>query len=56
MSPIANEAKAGNANCVRRLSTVDHLIKVACCVKKVYDIFNTKGAYLYQLVQGGQPC
>ncbi len=33
---------AGNTYLRGKLSTVDVLIKVACFVKKVYDIFNIK--------------
>jgi hypothetical protein len=36
------------------LSTVDLLIKVACFVNKVRNIFTMKGANINWLVQGGQ--
>jgi hypothetical protein len=38
-----------------RLSTVDLLIKVACFVSKVNNMFIIKTAYLNLAVQGGQP-
>jgi hypothetical protein len=46
--------KPGNTNWGGRLSTVDLLIKVACFVEMeiIFPIY--KGAYLNQLVQGGQ--
>jgi hypothetical protein len=44
---------AGNTNWGGRLSTVDQLIKVACFVKKVNNIFNIKRNWS-KLVQGGQ--
>jgi len=46
--------KAGKTYCGGRLSTVDLLIKVACFVQNVNNIFNVKGADLNKLVQGGQ--
>ncbi len=36
------------------LSTINLLIKVACFVNNVNDIFNINGADLNMLVQGGQ--
>ncbi len=47
-------ASAGIANWSGRLSTFDLLIKVACFVTKVNNVFNKKWAYLNELVQGGQ--
>ncbi len=44
----------GSANWGGRLSTVDLLIKAACFVKKVNNIFKEKGADLNLLVHGGQ--
>jgi hypothetical protein len=38
----AQAVKTGNTNRGGRFSTVDLLIKVACCVRKVYNIFNKK--------------
>jgi hypothetical protein len=38
--------KAGNTIIGGRLSTVDLLIKVACFVKNVNNVFNIKGADL----------
>ncbi len=46
--------KAGNTIIGGRLSTVDLLIKVACFVKNVNNIFNIKEADLNLLIQGGQ--
>ncbi len=43
----------GNTNYRGRLSTTDLLIKVACFVKKVNDIFNVKRADPNKLVHGG---
>jgi hypothetical protein len=45
---------AGNTNGGVRLSIIDFVIKVGCCVKKVNDIFNIKGADINWLSQGGQ--
>jgi hypothetical protein len=46
--------RSGKTNCRGRLRTVDLLIKVACLVITVNNIFNLKGAYINELVQGGQ--
>ncbi len=45
----------GNYNLKGRLSTIVLLIKVACFVKQVNDIFSLKGAYLNLAFHGGQP-
>jgi hypothetical protein len=37
---------AGNTNRRGKLNTIDLLIKVACFVKKVYDIFNVKNVLI----------
>jgi hypothetical protein len=36
--------RAGNTNCGGRISTVDLLIKVACIVKKINNIFSIKSS------------
>ncbi len=46
--------KSENANWMRRLSTVDLLIKLACFVKKILFVFS-KPVDINWLVQGGQP-
>ncbi len=46
---------AGNPNRRGRLSTVDLLVKVACFVTRVNNIFNITSNWSNELVQGGQP-
>jgi hypothetical protein len=50
----ARYPKAGNANFMGRLSTVDLLIKVVCFVKKKGMLSISKVADLNKLLQGGQ--
>ena len=49
---VLGKIHAGKTNCRKRLSTVDLLIKVACFVTKVNNIFNKKAA-LRNKIQGG---
>ncbi len=47
--------RAGNSDWRGRLCTIDLLIKVACFVRKVNNIFTINWADAHWLVQGGQP-
>jgi hypothetical protein len=55
LSWFIRRCQLGNTNWGGRLSTLDLLIRVACFVKNLNNIFNIKGGNQNWLVQGGQP-